>query len=96
MKIYPSQFMAWVLAQELDMDCCNLGDCEIDTEENTITFYGAVAPETATLPKEMEIMELQQSAIYHQHIIVKNSPKHSEAHYMEPVRYEVGIRTPRK
>lgn len=96
MKYYPSQFMAWVLAQELDLDCCNLGDCEIDTEDNTITFYGAVAPETVTLPKEMKVIECQQSATHHQHIIVKNSPKYSEAHYFEPVRFEIGKRIPRE
>lgn len=87
--------MAWVLAEELDMDCCNLGDCVIDTEDNTITFYGAVAPETATLPKGMKIEEYEQDETNHRYPYIKviNSPKHSEAYYFKRVQYQIGKRT---
>ena len=98
MKIYPSQFMAWALAQELNMDCCNLGDCEIDTESNTITFYGAVGPETATLPTEMKVEEYGQNETQERdpYIRIINSPKNVEVYYFKSTQYKIGKITPKE
>lgn len=77
MKYIPCELVAWALAEELDMDDSNLGDCVIDTIKNEITFFGAVAPEQKPLPENLEI-------ILHQHgdrVTLKNTPKHESIDY---------------
>lgn len=83
MRYVPCEMVAWALAQELDMDDSHLGDCEIDTIKNEITYWGAVCAETKQLPESLEI-------ILHQHgdrVTLKNTPKHKSIDYFFQRRF---------
>ena len=86
MTYWPSEFVAEVLCAEISDYRDNVNGTSIDTENNTITFYGAIGPETMQLPKGMELIVDQ----HQHHIIVKNSPKHKEAHYFMSRRFQIG------
>lgn len=77
MRLGISQFLAFAIAEELNCDPCNLGCATIDTEKNEIWYDGAWGPECTKLPADMEV-EVSQ---YGDHITIRNSPKHKEAHY---------------
>lgn len=86
MKYCPSEFVANVLNMELNRYGDNVNGTEIDTDKNTVTFYGAVDYETVELPKDMEVIVDQ----HQHHITIKNSPKHKEAHYFMSRKFEQG------
>ena len=77
MRLGITQFLAFAIAEELNCDPCNLGCATIDTEANGIWYDGAWGLEFTKFPYGMEI-EVSQ---FGDHIIIRNSPKHKEAHY---------------
>ena len=86
MRLGMTQFLAFAIAEELNCDPCNLGCATIDTEKNEIWYDGAWGPESTKLPDNMEV-EISQ---YGDHIIIRNSPKHKEAHYFFKPKFSKG------